>query len=65
MKSIEIEKLGGELVDTYDHPEHIGENDWMVSLYVLPSGNYALATNGAPIFEDDKHWNEAKEVYGF
>ena len=65
MKSQEIEKLGGEFVATYDHPDHIGDSDWTITLYFMPTGNYAIGTNGDPIYEDDRGWNEARGMYGF
>ena len=65
MKSQEIETLGGEFVATYDHPSHIGESDWTITLYSMPTGNYAIGTNGDPIYEDDRGWAEAKGIYGF
>lgn len=64
MESLQINKMGGELVETYDHPQHIGENDWRISLYFMPAGNYAIATNGDPIFEGDQEWTKALEEYG-
>lgn len=38
---------------TYEHPKHVGNADWRVTLWMLPCGEWVLETNGDPIFETD------------
>jgi len=47
-------------VGTYEHPQHFGEADYRVTLWLLPCGEFVLETNGEPIFECD----ESDAFYG-
>ena len=38
-------------VGTYEHPQHAGEADYRVTLWLMPCGEFVLETNGEPIFE--------------
>ena len=65
MRSQQLEQMSGEIIGVYNHPKHVGESDWRATLYIMPAGNYAIGTNGDPIFEGEKYWEESKEAYGF
>ena len=38
-------------VGTYEHPSHSGDANWRITLWLLPAGDFAIDTNGDPIFE--------------
>ena len=38
-------------VGTYEHPAHPGNADWRITLWLFPAGDFAIETNGDPIFE--------------
>lgn len=64
MKSIELEKNGGVEQETYDHPDHIGESDWRITIYSMPTGYLAAATNGDPVYEENpEEWGKLVEEY--
>jgi hypothetical protein len=52
-------------VGTYDHPQHAGNEDFRVTLWLLPCGEFVFETNGDPVFEtDDAAFALACEEYG-
>ena len=38
-------------VGMYEHPSHLGNANWRITLWLLPAGDFVIDTNGDPIFE--------------
>jgi hypothetical protein len=38
-------------VGAYEHPEHAGEAEWRITLWLLPAGDFVVETNEDSIFE--------------
>ena len=38
-------------VGMYEHPSHLGNSNWRITLWLLPAGDLVIDTNGYPIFE--------------
>lgn len=40
-------------VGIYEHPQHVGNEDCRVTLWLLPCGEFVFETNAEPVFETD------------